>query len=145
MQTKVTVKNLKETKKFAKKFANSLNGGEIVLLFGEMGSGKTTFVKEVINFLGYKGIVTSPTFTIMQQYKVKKYDIYHFDMYRIENEREGRNFGMENYLYDREVNSIVFIEWPERIKRLLKGNFRVVNITKINENSREFAISYERL
>lgn len=144
MQTTITVKNLKETKKFAKKFANNLNGGEIVLLFGEMGSGKTTFVKEVIGFLGYKGIVTSPTFTIMQQYIVKKFDIYHFDMYRINDEHEGRNFGMENYLYDREVNSIVFIEWPERIKRLLKGNFVVVNIKKLNETSREFVISYER-
>lgn len=141
----IYVKNLKETKKLAKKFANSLNGGEVVLLLGEMGSGKTTFTKEVIKQLGYKGIVTSPTFTIMQEYHVKKFAILHYDLYRLENPEESYNFGIEENIKNRDINTILFVEWPERISRFLKGDFIIVQIAKTGEDSRSFLITYEKI
>lgn len=140
-----TVKNLKETKKLAHRFASSLNGGEVVLLVGEMGSGKTTFTKEVFRYLGYKGIVNSPTFTIMQEYHVRKFSLLHYDLYRIENPEESYNFGIEDNIKNRDINTILFVEWPERITKFLKGDFIVVQIAKTGEESRSFSISYQKI
>ncbi len=141
MNISVEVKNLKETNKLAKKFAKQLMGGEVVLLFGDLGSGKTTFTKSVLKHLGFKGFVTSPTFTIMQEYKTKKFTINHFDMYRLNSENEILNFGMDENLYEHNKNRLTFIEWPEKIQSLIKGNFIVVEITKIDDNARRFEIN----
>ncbi len=138
-------KNLKETQKIAKRFASSLNGGEVVLLIGEMGSGKTTFTKEVFKALGYKGVVSSPTFTIMQEYHVRKFGLLHYDLYRLENPEETYNFGIEENIKNRDINTILFVEWPERITKMLKGDFVVVQILKTGEDSRSFSFSYERI
>ena len=145
MQEIYTLNNLKETKKLAKEFAYSLNGGEVVLLVGEMGAGKTTFAGLVFDALGFKGIVNSPTFTIMQQYMVKKFKLVHFDLYRLENTEEGYNFGLEEYILNRDINTITFIEWPDRLGKLLKGDFLVVNIEKSPENdqARTYKFTYE--
>ena len=137
--------SLKETAKLAKEFAHRLNGGEVVLLFGDMGSGKTTFTKDVIKRLGFKGVVTSPTFTIMQQYFVRKFKLIHYDLYRMEASNEGYNFGLEENIRERDINTIVFVEWPEKITKLLKGDFVVVKIEKNGEESSKFTISNERV
>lgn len=139
------VANLKETLKFAHQFAHGLNGGEVVLLFGEMGSGKTTFTKEVIKALGFKGIVNSPTFTIMQEYYVRKFKLMHYDLYRLENPEEGYNFGLQENIKERDINTILFVEWPERAMKILKGDFVVVQIAKTGEESRTFTVSYEKV
>ena len=76
----MVVKNLKETKKLAKKFIKSLKGGEVILFNGDLGAGKTTFTQFCFKCLGVKEPVTSPTFTIVREYKTKKFDLYHFDM-----------------------------------------------------------------
>lgn len=136
----IVIKNLKQTKDFAKRFAKLLRGGEIILLNGDLGAGKTTFTREVLRALGVKDEVTSPTFTIMREYHTKKFDIFHFDMYRIVDANEVGEFGLEDYLYSGNPRSLVFIEWSENIKEMLRGKFITINISLMGENSRKFEI-----
>ncbi len=136
----VKISNLKETKAFAKRFAKLLQGGEIILLNGDLGAGKTTFTRFVLKFLGVKGEITSPTFTIMREYNTKKFNIYHFDMYRIKTADEVREFGLEDYIYSGDSRSLVFIEWSENIKEILKGKFIEINISLVDDNKRQFEI-----
>lgn len=136
----VIINNLKETTKFAKKFAKLLRGGEIILLNGDLGAGKTTFTRQVLKALGVKGEVTSPTFTIMREYTTKKFNIYHFDMYRIKSPDEVREFGLEDYIYSGDNRSLVFIEWSENIREMLKGKFIEINISLLDDDKRRFEI-----
>ena len=128
----VIVNNLKETNKFAKDFAKLLVGGEVVLLGGDLGAGKTTFTKCVLKALGVKGDITSPTFTIMREYNAKKFKIYHFDMYRMTSGKEAKEFGLEDYIYSKDKRNIVFIEWSVNIKDILVGEFLRIDISIIN-------------
>lgn len=137
---KIDVKNLKDTEILAKKFSKLLHGGEVILLSGDLGAGKTTFSKYLLKSLGVKDEVTSPTFTIMREYRTKKYDIYHFDMYRLSSGAEAIEFGLEEYIYGDNNRKIVIIEWAENIKDILKGKFIEINIKLIDENIRTFEI-----
>lgn len=137
---KFVVNNLKETKKVANVFAKLLSGGEIILLNGDLGAGKTTFTKFVLETLGVKDDVTSPTFTIMHEYKTKKFNIYHFDMYRLSSGAEACEFGMDEYLYSGDKRNIVFVEWAENIKDILNGKFIKINIKLLDDNKREIEI-----
>jgi len=131
----------KETYKIAKKYCESLKGGEVVLLKGELGSGKTTFVKGVAEFFNIKKEeVISPTFTIFNNYKINKKikNIIHIDAYRIENEEEFLETGALEYFYDKET--IVFIEWPENIKSFLKNTQNIITIKALDDNKREIII-----
>lgn len=107
----------KETRAFAQKFAKKLKGGEILVLTGDLGGGKTTFTKGLAEGLQLEGAVTSPTFVIMQIYKPKsrskkKLTLYHFDLYRIKTANELFNLGFEDFLDDK--NAIVVLEWGEK-------------------------------
>lgn len=133
--------DLKQTKKLAKKFAKLLVGGEVILLNGDLGAGKTTFTKYVLMALGVKGNITSPTFTLMHEYKTKKFNIYHFDMYRLTSGAEANGLGFEEYLYDDSGKSISFVEWSENIQDILKGNYININITLLDNGKRKFEIS----
>ena len=134
----VLVKNLKQTQKFAKKFAKTLSGGEKILLNGDLGVGKTTFTKYLAKVLGVKDEVTSPSFTILKQYEGKKFKINHFDLYRIEDEAELREMGFEEFLLPGN-DSILLIEWGERAS-LNYSDFIKINIEKIDENKRLFKV-----
>jgi len=140
-----TVNNLKETAKLAKQFARKLNGGEVILFAGDLGAGKTTFIKEIVRNLGFKGIVNSPTFTLMNRYIAKKYIINHFDFYRLEESSESQNIGLDDYIYNRDINAVTLIEWPEKVMEQLKGDFVFVSISKTGETAREFFIRYVKL
>lgn len=138
---KVIIKNLKETKKYAKLFLKMLNGGEVICLNGDLGAGKTTFTKYLAEYMGIKNPVTSPTFTLIQEYQGKKFNLVHCDMYRIEDESELVEMGLEDILYDLGKDKIVIIEWPEKIPNLLR-KIKTINITieKGEGDSRYFAI-----
>ncbi len=138
---KVIIKNLKETKKYAKLFLKMLNGGEVVCLNGDLGAGKTTFTKYLAEYMGIKTPVTSPTFTLIQEYQGKKFNLIHCDMYRIEDESELVEMGLEDILYDLGKDKIVIIEWPEKIPNLLR-KIKTISITieKGEGDSRYFAI-----
>ena len=136
----VIVENLKDTKVLAKKFAKLLTGGEIILLNGDLGAGKTTFTREVLISLGVKEQITSPTFTIMREYNTKKFDIYHFDMYRLSSGKEAIDYGLEEYLFSESKRNIVFIEWSDNIKDILHKKYIQVNITLLDNGRRKFEI-----
>lgn len=137
----IIVKDLKQTEKLAKKFAKLLCGGEVILLNGDLGAGKTTFTKYVLRALGVKDNITSPTFTLMHEYKTKKYNIYHFDMYRLASGAEATNLGFEEYLYSADNRNIVFVEWSENIKDILNQKCIEINISLLSDGKRKFEIS----
>ena len=113
----------KETISFAKKFARTLKGNEIIALWGTLGMGKTVFAKAVIQELtGRKEEVPSPTFTLLQTYDTPIGEVFHFDFYRLKNPEEAYEIGIE----DAFENGICLIEWPDKIGALLPRN--VINI-----------------
>ena len=130
------VKGLKETQKLANDFAASLNGGEVVLLNGDLGAGKTTFTQFVFKALGVKEVVSSPTFAILKSYE-GKFKLHHFDTYRISTE-EAIESGFDEIF--QEEDSVIFVEWSENIASLLPNETISVNIRRISENEREFEI-----
>ncbi len=111
---------LEDIESVAKKVLKHLNSKH-VLFSGEMGAGKTTLIKELVKQMGSVNQVSSPTFSLVNEYKASKHLIYHFDFYRIESEEEAFDMGFEEYL---ETAHYVFIEWPEKIPNLwpLHGN-----------------------
>ncbi len=111
-----------------------------VLLFnGEMGVGKTTLIKEICKELGVKDVSHSPTFSLVNEYETSDEDIiYHFDFYRIEDENEAYDMGVEDYLYS---GNWCFIEWSENIKNLLPLDAVSINISLMEDGKREITIT----
>lgn len=113
----ITVKSLEDLSVAAEMFCESIGLNRIFLFYGKMGAGKTTFIKEICKILGVSQKVTSPSFSIVNEYSCEKYPIiFHFDFYRIEKTSEIFDIGFEEYL---EQNAIVFIEWPEKLGDLI--------------------------
>lgn len=100
----------------AKRLAARLEPGMVIYLHGDLGAGKTTLVRGVLNALGYKGRVKSPTYTLVEPYHVAGLDLRHFDLYRLQNEEEWDSAGFRDEFDGR---NIFFIEWPERAKGFL--------------------------
>ena len=114
----IDISSEETTRELAKNFSNYLNGGEIIFLYGEMGVGKTTFVKYLINqLLEKKNLqtteVTSPTFNLLNEYEIDNLIIKHYDLFRLKNESEIKNLD----LFDQNKNTITLIEWPELIEK----------------------------
>ena len=114
----IDISSEETTKELANNFSNYLKGGEIIFLYGEMGVGKTTFVKYLINQLLVKKNlqtteVTSPTFNLLNEYKIDNLIIKHYDLFRLKNESEIKNLD----LFDQNKNTITLIEWPELIEK----------------------------
>ncbi|MCF6294463.1 MAG: tRNA (adenosine(37)-N6)-threonylcarbamoyltransferase complex ATPase subunit type 1 TsaE [Flavobacteriaceae bacterium] len=101
-----------------------------ILFYGEMGVGKTTLISALVKALGGKVKATSPTFSIVNEYKVKDDIVYHFDFYRIENANEALDIGIEDYLYS---GHWIFIEWPEKIRAFIPNEADVLQL-KLNKN-----------
>jgi tRNA threonylcarbamoyladenosine biosynthesis protein TsaE len=110
----------------------------VILMDGEMGSGKTTLIKEIVRQLGSKDEVSSPTFALVNEYKASDKTIYHFDLYRLNDEIEALDFGIEEYLSD--PNAYVFIEWFDIIENLLPENSQKIRIIVRNFDTRELQI-----
>ncbi len=109
------------------------------LLFnGVMGSGKTTLIKSLVNKLGSKDIVSSPTFSIVNEYRLKRSTIYHFDFYRIKNEIEALDIGLEDYMSQ---NKWCLLEWSEKIPNLIPSNVNCINFIVLDDNSRTIEIN----
>ena len=116
----------------AKELINSFKN-KIVIFNGDMGSGKTTIISSIVNFLGANVKVTSPTFSIVNEYNIGDYSIYHFDFYRLKNSNEALDLGIYEYLSSGNWN---FIEWGEKIQELLNEEFTTVNIKVISKEKR---------
>lgn len=116
----------------AKSILETFPNDRIFAFFGEMGAGKTTFIKDFCLTLGVKGNTSSPTFALVNEYKTESgKTIYHFDMYRIEDPSEAIRIGFEEYL---ESGNYCFIEWAEKIQNLLPPSFVQVRIQVTPEN-----------
>lgn len=127
-----------ETIEIAKEFASKLKPTDIVVLSGDLGSGKTKFTEGILDYFGFKDEISSPTFTIVNEYKNDKIKIFHFDVYRLADLDEFYAIGGEEY-FDK---GICIIEWGEQIEEALPKNY--INITfsrdDKNENKRILTI-----
>ncbi|NCD69465.1 tRNA (adenosine(37)-N6)-threonylcarbamoyltransferase complex ATPase subunit type 1 TsaE [Mucilaginibacter agri] len=106
----------------------------IFLFFGDMGAGKTTFIKSLCEALGVTESVTSPTFSIVNEYRGHGHTVYHFDFYRLKSQSEAFDMGYEEYFYS---DAYCFIEWPEKIADLLPERYLKISIKAISESARE--------
>lgn len=130
-----------DTIEFASKFASKLNKSDIIVLSGELGSGKTKFVQGVLKHFGLEDEISSPTFTIVNEYHAKETNIYHFDVYRLADVDEFYAMGGEEYF----ENGICFIEWGEMIESILPSNYIKITFKKNDENEEYRELQIEAL
>ena len=126
--SKIDITSENVTKELAKKFTKFLKGGEFIFLKGEIGVGKTTFVKYFINEYQIlsnlpKTEITSPTFSLLNEYQVKDVRIKHYDLFRVKNKEEIENLDM----FEKDTKLITFVEWPQLIKD--KQNIKSIDLT----------------
>lgn len=123
-----------ETISIAEEYAQAVQAGDVICLSGNLGAGKTQFVRGFVQGLGLSGdIVSSPTFTIINEYD-GDLPVYHFDCYRLEHFREAVEIGAEEYLYG---NGVCIVEWPDRIRELLPPTAKHITFTITGKNKRE--------
>lgn len=110
------------------------NPEKIILFNGEMGAGKTTFIKSLCKNLGVENPTSSPTFSLVNEYQsIANQTIYHFDVYRLRNQNEALDMGIDEYLYS---GNWCFIEWAEKIPDLIPENHSIVTISVLNDGKR---------
>jgi tRNA threonylcarbamoyladenosine biosynthesis protein TsaE len=128
---------LEQVPEIAKEILESVNT-KILLFYGEMGTGKTTLIKELVKQLGVVENVSSPTFSLVNEYHSDNAGIiYHFDFYRIENESEAYDIGLEEYFFN---DNWCFIEWPRKVENLLPLESVAVHLTINMDNTRNIQI-----
>ncbi len=136
-----TSRSTEETEALGEKFAKDLKSGDVIAFSGELGAGKTAFSRGVLRGLGYTGRVTSPTFTIANEYKTPSGNVAHIDLYRVTDALELYDIGFEEYFSG---NRIVLIEWSENALELLPENYKNVCILYgKSENERKIQINQE--
>ncbi len=137
--TKYTLKSLNDIPKTARQILSDFKDEKIFALFGKMGSGKTTLIKEICRQLKVVDNVTSPTFSVVNEYRTENDEIlYHFDFYRIESVEEVFDLGYEDYFYG---DNICFAEWPELIEDLLPENYVKIEIKEAENGARHISCS----
>jgi len=134
---KYICRNIFELKEIAELILSSYKDKKVFAIYGDLGVGKTTFVKELVKKLGSEDIVSSPTFTIINIYKYNKGEIYHIDLYRIEKQEGLEEVGIEEYLYS---GNYCFIEWPNILEHLFDERVLKINIKRKDNKEREFEI-----
>jgi tRNA threonylcarbamoyladenosine biosynthesis protein TsaE len=112
----IRIKNEDDTRKLGREIADMAKPGDVVALIGDLGAGKTTLTKYIAEGLGVKEEITSPTFTIVNEYKSGRMPLYHFDAYRLENGLDMMDIGGDDYMYG---DGLCVIEWADRIAEVL--------------------------
>lgn len=126
--------NAEQTQSLGEQFASGLKKGSVVLLKGEMGAGKTVFVKGIAMALGITERITSPTYAYMNDYDGK---LFHFDCYRLSSGEDAEALGLTDYFY---AGGICLIEWSENIISVLPQNCKTVTITSVGKNKRRIEL-----
>lgn len=135
----IHIKNIEKIRAAAREFVNKIDDRRIFAFYGNMGAGKTTFIKAVCEELGISDVITSPTFAIVNEYEMPSSplhlpsSVYHFDFYRIRRLEEVYDMGYEDYFYS---GALCFIEWPELIEDLLPADAVKVTIQVLPDGSR---------
>lgn len=138
--SKIITHSAEETEEFGRKLAEKLaekNKKYFIALYGDLGAGKTAFVRGLASVLSPSSRVKSPTYTIVNEYRRGKMPLFHFDLYRISDEDELSDIGFEEYL----ENGICVAEWSENLSALMPKDAVKIRITKLSDNERE--IEYE--
>ena len=131
----ITIKSLDTIQEAAKEFINRMGEGKVFAFYGKMGAGKTTFIKALCETLGVKDVITSPTFSLINEYTDGKGNsIYHFDFYRIKKLEEVYDMGYEDYFYS---GNLCLLEWPELIEEILPENVIKVTIVEQADGTRK--------
>jgi tRNA threonylcarbamoyladenosine biosynthesis protein TsaE len=134
--TNVSIEELSEA---AHRLLKNAEQAKVWLLVGEMGAGKTTLTKELCRHLGVDEVMSSPTFSIVNEYKTKTgTPIFHFDFYRLVREQEAIDIGIEEYFYS---GAYCFVEWPQRIPNLLPEQYAVLNIAFVDPTHRTLSVT----
>ena len=135
----IVIASLDELKDVAEAVIESLEGRNVVALFGAMGEGKTTLISAIMEHLGSTDNVTSPTFALVNQYNTASNEpVYHFDFYRINRIEEAFDMGYEEYFYS---GDLCLVEWPELVEQLLPDDAMVVKIDILSPSERKFTIN----
>jgi tRNA threonylcarbamoyladenosine biosynthesis protein TsaE len=138
--SKVMTHSIEETHALAAEFAKELTGGELVALVGDLGSGKTTFVRGVVEALGSKVRVKSPTFTVMNEYPIDSKNIskiVHVDLYRFKDPKHLEGIALDDVIKE---GTVVFVEWPDIFGKLFAKPDREVRFTFVDESTRGIEI-----
>ena len=140
MEKSISVKNLNELPDVAATILKDIGSHRIVALFGKMGAGKTTLIKELCRILGVTEVVSSPTFALVNEYlSGKEEQVFHFDFYRINSIEEVYDIGYEEYIYS---GRFCFIEWPEMIMELLPESYVYLKIDEAGDGTREITYRF---
>jgi tRNA threonylcarbamoyladenosine biosynthesis protein TsaE len=129
----IKIKNIETIREAAQEFIIHIGNHRVFAFYGEMGAGKTTFIKAICEELGVEDVITSPTFAIVNEYTSNDGPIYHFDFYRIKKLEEVYDMGFEDYFYS---GALCFIEWPELIEEVLPEDAVKVSIKEEEDGTR---------
>lgn len=135
----IKIESIDTIDKAAIEFIKAMEDNTVFAFHGEMGAGKTTFIKAICEHLGVSDSINSPTFAIINEYRSDSGElIYHFDFYRINKVEEAFDFGYEDYFYS---GSLCFIEWPEKVESLLPNDTVNVSIKVMEDGSRDVMVN----
>jgi tRNA threonylcarbamoyladenosine biosynthesis protein TsaE len=132
------ITNLENLQEAAEKITAFGRDIKVWLFYGEMGAGKTTLIKSICSALGVQDTVSSPTFSIINEYHGNSNPVYHFDFYRLKNQHEAMDMGYEDYFYS---GNHCLVEWPEKIPDLLPAEYLSLQIGIIDTAHREIIVS----
>ncbi|HEY5919937.1 MAG TPA: tRNA (adenosine(37)-N6)-threonylcarbamoyltransferase complex ATPase subunit type 1 TsaE [Chryseolinea sp.] len=130
---------LSDLRAIAQRIVEELAEFKVWLFYGEMGSGKTTLIKEICREAGVADVMSSPTFSIVNEYETSGGQAFHFDFYRIKNEAEAYDIGTDEYFYS---GSPCFVEWPEKIPSLIPPKHASIDLQVENNTKRTIVISF---
>ena len=146
METQIVTQSAEETDMLARSLGESCSGGEVLLLIGELGSGKTSFTQGLARGLGVAEYVHSPTFTLVNQYH-GRLPLYHIDLYRIESQAEALDLGIEEYIYG---DGVCVVEWADKALGVFPVDRLLVQFIDLGGTRRRLTLNataarYERL
>ena len=134
----ITINSTAELNAVAKELLAFANGDKFFIFEGEMAAGKTTFIKSFCEVLGVEDVVSSPTFSIVNEYESPNGSVYHFDFYRLKNIQEAYDIGYEEYFYS---GDYCLVEWPSKVEELLPEKYIKVEIEITGDEQRTFGFT----
>jgi len=134
----VSINSITELTLVADQLLTFANGDNFFIFEGEMGAGKTTFIKAFCEAIGIKDVVSSPTFSIVNEYESETGPVYHFDFYRLKSQQEAYDIGYEEYFYS---GNYCLVEWPTKVEDLLPEKYIKVEIEITGNEQRKFTFN----